>query len=419
VFEFDCINIYKINLCEGFKSQPMRPLLTLLHRWFGLFIAVFLFIAGLTGAIIAWDHELDAWLAPEFYHAPEQLGEIKTPLVLAQEFEAKNPTLMVTFMPLALESGGAMSAMIAPRKTSEQAPPELPHNQIALNPYTGEVQAKRLWGEISLARENLLPFIYKLHYTLHLPDLSGWETGTLLMGIIGIVWALDCVIALIIAFPSRAHLFRAQWRKSFAFRWRSNSYKLTFDLHRSGAVWVWLLLLMMAITAVSMNLDRQIMRPLVGWFSPLTPSPFELKKPSPFSEPVFSREAVVELAQMQAQTHAIQAPLGGIFYSPMMDIYGVGFFAPGMGHGDMGLGNPWFYFDGKTGAYLGGKIPGQGTAGDIFMQAQFPLHSGRIIGLTGRVLVTILGLLIAMLSVTGVIIWARKRRSRIAHPHQK
>jgi uncharacterized iron-regulated membrane protein len=47
------------------------------------------------------------------------------------------------------------------------------------------------------------------------------------------------------------------------------------------------------------------------------------------------------------------------------------------------------------------------------MQAQFPLHSGRIIGMPGRILVSLLGLVVAMLSLTGVVIWAKKRRSRV------
>jgi len=34
----------------------MRAVLVLLHRWFGLGVAVFLFISGATGAIISWDH---------------------------------------------------------------------------------------------------------------------------------------------------------------------------------------------------------------------------------------------------------------------------------------------------------------------------------------------------------------------------
>ena len=46
------------------------------------------------------------------------------------------------------------------------------------------------------------------------------------------------------------------------------------------------------------------------------------------------------------------------------------------------------------------------------MQAQFPLHSGRIVGLPGRIFVSFMGAVVAMLSVTGIVIWARKRRAR-------
>ena len=47
------------------------------------------------------------------------------------------------------------------------------------------------------------------------------------------------------------------------------------------------------------------------------------------------------------------------------------------------------------------------------MQLQFPLHSGRILGFAGRVLITLLGLVVSMLSVTGIVIWARKRKVRV------
>ncbi len=50
-----------------------------------------------------------------------------------------------------------------------------------------------------------------------------------------------------------------------------------------------------------------------------------------------------------------------------------------------------------------------GTAGDIFLHAQFPLHSGRIIGLPGRILVSYLELVVAILAITGIEIWTRKR----------
>ncbi|MCA0188901.1 MAG: PepSY domain-containing protein, partial [Proteobacteria bacterium] len=77
----------------------MRRLLVIAHRWFGLFMAVFLFVSGLTGALISWDHELDEWLNPHLFHAPATA----TPLPateLAARLEAMDARLRVRFMPL-------------------------------------------------------------------------------------------------------------------------------------------------------------------------------------------------------------------------------------------------------------------------------------------------------------------------------
>ena len=59
-------------------------------------------------------------------------------------------------------------------------------------------------------------------------------------------------------------------------------------------------------------------------------------------------------------------------------------------------------------------MPWQGTVADIFAQAQFPLHSGRILGLPGRILISVMGLVVAALSITGIVIWYRKRLARVA-----
>jgi uncharacterized iron-regulated membrane protein len=88
------------------------------------------------------------------------------------------------------------------------------------------------------------------------------------------------------------------------------------------------------------------------------------------------------------------------------------FFHPGGDHGAAGVGPARLYYDGADGSYLGDSQPWTGTAADIFVQAQFPLHSGRILGVPGRVLVSAMGLIVAALSVTGVVIWYRKRLAR-------
>lgn len=55
-----------------------------------------------------------------------------------------------------------------------------------------------------------------------------------------------------------------------------------------------------------------------------------------------------------------------------------------------------------------------GTAADLFVQARFPVHSGRILGLPGRILISLMGLVVTMLSLTGVVIWWRKRAARVS-----
>ena len=392
------------------KQRIGRSLLVLMHRWAGLFLAVFLFISGFTGAIISWDHELDEWLNPQLFKAQSE-GDPVSSLALAERLEAADPRLLVTWLPLAVEQGHNLGLGVGPRLDPATGKAfDLDFNQVALDPVNGEMRGARMWGEISLSRENLLPFLYKLHYSMHLPDGFGIEIGVWFMGILAIVWAIDCVVALWISFPSSS-----AWAKSFSFRWQQGGSKLTFDLHRSGGVWVWGVLLIVAVTAVSMNLNQEVMRPLVSLFSPLTPSPFT-RTPNPPDEPIeplVSRQRILQLATAEAKELGWAKPPGGIFYVPEIGVYGVTFFEPGDEHGDGGLGNASLFFEGKDGAPAGARIPGNGSAGDIFLQAQFPLHSGRILGLPGRIMISIMGLLVAMLSVTGVLIWQKKRWARM------
>ncbi|CAM2150232.1 MULTISPECIES: PepSY-associated TM helix domain-containing protein [Paraburkholderia] len=388
----------------------MRPLLVRLHRWFGLGTAAFLFIAGLTGAVIAWDHELDSALNPSFYHAHTP-GTPLSPLELAKRFEAAEPHAEVTFMPLSIEPGTTFMARVSPRTDPKTgAPYPLDYNQIALDPVTGAEQGRRMWGAPSLARENLIPFLYQLHYTLFMPTKMGIDFSVWTMGVVGMVWLLDGFIAIVLAFPNLK-----SWRKSLAFRLKRGGYALTFDLHRSGGVWLWGLLIVVAVTSISMNLGTQIVRPVVSVFSTLAPDPFRSPSPAGALTPAqadAARTRIVAEAAAIGRREGITAPPGGLFAMPEFGAYGVGYYAAGNDHGDAGLGNPWLVIDGHNDAILGSQIPGRGSAGDIFIQAQFPLHSGRIAGLPGRIAISFTGIVVAMLSVTGVLIWLKKARAR-------
>ncbi len=55
------------------------------------------------------------------------------------------------------------------------------------------MQGSRQSDAFSLSRHNLMPFINKLHHSLHLPEVGGLATGTLFMGLLAVAWVLDCV----------------------------------------------------------------------------------------------------------------------------------------------------------------------------------------------------------------------------------
>lgn len=63
----------------------------------------------------------------------------------------------------------------------------------------------------------------------------------------------------------------------------------------------------------------------------------------------------------------------------------------------------WVYLDTYSGEITAAQTPGAGSFGDVLLQAQLPLHSRHIAGLPGRIAVSGFGLLVAGLSLTGVL----------------
>jgi uncharacterized iron-regulated membrane protein len=424
----------------------MRAFWTLIHRYAGLLMAGFLFISGVTGAIISWDHELDDVLNPHLMEA-HTAGPAQASLGLARQVEARYPDVRVSYIPLHAEKGESIALGVSPRvdpATKKLAEPGF--NQVFVDPVSGAELGKREWGAVwPITKETFVSFLYRLHYTLHIPEMWGIDRwGIWLLGGIAIIWTLDCFVGFYLTLPVRRKKADAagnntarvvarddiagdlpvpagkswwqRWQPAWKVRWNGGSNKLNFDLHRAFSLWTWALLFILAFTAFSLNLYNEVFAPVMKTFSQVTPTPFDTRPMADKHHPIEPRLGYAEVIQ-RASNEAINRkwaePAGAVFYSQEFGIYGVSFFTPGNDHGTGGVGTAALYYDGADGRLLGDRQPWKGTAADIFLQAQFPLHSGRILGLPGRILISFMGVVVAMLSVTGVIIWWRKRASRV------
>jgi uncharacterized iron-regulated membrane protein len=303
---------------------------------------------------------------------------------------------------------------------------DLGYDHVFIDPVTGEIAGKRLWGEISLAPEHLMSFLYKLHFTLHLPEIGGTDRwGVWLMGTVALVWLVDSFVSFLLTLPRLSRTdggtkggskgWWQRWQPSWLVRFGAGGYKLNFDLHRAGGLWVWGILLILSFTSFSLNLYREVFYPVMSLVSETTPGPFETRTPRPLHEPVEPKVTWTELlakGKAEADRRGWTDPVGDVFYSDDFVVHGIRFFHPGADHEGGGMGMKTLYYDGLDGRLIGDHVPWEGTAADVFVQLQFPLHSGRILGLPGRIIISITGVTVAMLSITGLVIWDRKRRAR-------
>lgn len=70
-------------------------------------------------------------------------------------------------------------------------------------------------------------------------------------------------------------------------------------------------------------------------------------------------------------------------------------------------------FDADTGALRLVLLPSGQYAGNTISNWLYALHMANVFGLPYRILVCVMGLIVTMLSITGVYIWWKKRRSRV------
>lgn len=406
-----------------------RQLWVILHRWAGLTIALFLAVAGVTGALLAFTDELEPLTAPAVFQvAPPVPGALpRDPFDLRDAVLARYPGAVITRVPMEAEAHRSLRFGVQRRDpdSGDLGPYADDWGELFVNPYTGQETGRRRWGDIGQGTVNLIPFLYRLHY-----ELALGEWGRLAFGIAALIWTIDCFVGFYLSLPVRVRRgngtprrsWPARWRPSWLVRWRSSPYKITFDLHRAGGLWIWPLLLVFAWSGVGFSLPQAydpVMR-LIGYqplqegvVPPLTGAGSLGAGPRDDLRAAAARGRSLARDAARAAGVAIDASgPAGIVYYPEYGAYLYRFTSDASV--SRRYGDSMVIFNARTGEPLKTVLPRRDTAGNALNAWLEALHLAAVWGLPYRILVSLVGLMVTMLWITGIVIWIKKRSGRVA-----
>ena len=401
------------------RIRSLRQIALLVHRYVGLFIAVFLTVAGFTGSLIAFNDELYSALSPALHKARPHATDAQPihPLVLRERLLATMaPGARIGYLPLHVEPERAVRFFVERDKDDDTR-----DNEFFVDPYSGKLLGSRHYGDIRQGLKNLMPLLYQLHYSLALE-----RVGSVLFGAVALLWTLDCFIGAYLTLPPPAKSAATRRRGAWLKRWRQawviraqSFFALLFTWHRATGLWLWAMLLVFAWSAVGLNLQEvyiPVMRLAFGSASVADRLPI-LAKPRP--EPslawdvaltkgrvLMAREASVQHVSVIHETALRYFPRYGAYRYQVRSTADISEHYP----------RTSVWFDAQTGKLLAFDAPTGQHAATTANTWLLALHFGDLAGggLAYRVFVMLMGVLVALLSVSGVLIWLRKTKRRPA-----
>ena len=379
------------------RLKTRRKIWLEVHLYLGLVFGVVLAVVGLTGSILVFWQDIDDWLNPSLRQVNSQpngeAGFANLDTVFAEARSSTPPDAKFSFAYYPRDNGTAYQLFYTvPRPELHGAD----QYQVFINPYSAKISGIKL---VKLANDWIprafMPFVFQLHYSL----LLGEYGGTLL-GIIAAILTISVLTGIIVWWP-----LTGKWKQGLTIKINASKERFNYDLHKTTGIYCALVLLALLISGIEFNLPEQF-HTLMNVFSPVT-NRYAIK-----SRPANGRRALsIAMAAESVNDRYPDGRLEWIYNATekdsaftfcKRDVMSLGRF----------IDRRCVVVDQYSGEILWVQEPNTGTAGDELIQWLWPLHSGQVFGLSGRILVFITGLMCPMLFITGVIRWLQKRRAK-------
>jgi uncharacterized iron-regulated membrane protein len=373
-----------------------RKLWLKVHLYLGLFAGAVFVIIGLTGSILAFEYPIDEALNADLMTV--SAADKQTIMPLEAIVAAGISALPANTKPLNIDFPRHEGLAYALWFEQPSSNPDFPtRHQIFINPYTAKVTGQRLLIDFDhIWHDPFKDFILRLHYTLALG-----MTGMTLVGFIGIGLLFSLLTGLIVWWP-----LGGQFKKALTIKRNASAERFNFDLHKTIGFYSAVLLLYLVASGVYL-IFPDYGRGLVSLFSPVAPwTSYQSVMPTGDKKPI-SIIQVIKITDARFPDGSYQFIA---FPQNEQDVYVVGKRASD----EVNQHHPYrqLWIDQYSGNIVHSQDASSRTAGDVFDEWLYPLHTGEAFGLTGQLIILLLGLIPLVLYVTGVMRWLQKRTAR-------
>jgi len=421
------------------KAGQVRDFTVKLHRYLGLLLALFLIVIAATGSVIAFYDDLERALNPRMRVVVPQARTvtIADALKIRDRLEAEDRRAHLFSLQFPQKPDEPLFSRVIPAidpTTGNVA--AIDYDEVFANPYTGERLGQRIIGQPTLRPDGVPSFLYYLHYALIFP----LGIGILLIGVLGLVWAVASLTGLYLTLPARAKRgkagnkprpFHKRWATSWKISKGANGNRQLLDWHRASGLWLWPLLMMFAVTGFALNVGGYYAS-IVKCFAPyehFQELPPIAPLPAPLIDPPVDWYQAADLGQRYFAQAAREE--GFTLGKPAAIEYrrdlGVYFFLMHTSRDLLdGQGTPTetdspataatLAIDARTGRMLGLQLPTGQRIGNTVTSWIIALHVTAIGGRAWQMAVSAFGLVVVGISMTGLLLWWRRRGQRARKP---
>ena len=382
--------------------MTVRKFLLKTHLYLGLSAAVFFVILGLTGAIIAFEEDMERWLHPHLHHVAdagqplaegELIERVNRQIAPARVVFAKFPRRPAGSHAMSTLSGNAPpSALLSSAGWRNWVSGGAGRAVVFVNPADATIL-----GRYTAVPENqrILAKIHQFHMRLA-PDARSWGTfakvGRQVVDYSGLAL---CILA-----PTGVVLW---WRTKRAWIKRADSwFHLCFDLHNAVGIYAALFLFLAALTGVVVGFSSveeaiyAVTRSSHVWRSGGPDS-----TPSPGSVPI-GVDRAIQIARQEIPEAAVDGVLLPQSRSAsFIVLMRVPEEVTDAVHSSVVVDQ----YSGKPLQVLNFK---KDSLGYRMVRLNRALHTGDFFGLPTHILFSISSLVLVLMVVTGIVIWWKK-----------